>query len=350
MRSPRLKPARAVIAALLALGAAQVSRPAAADDLETLRDRAQAVADQVTALEHQLASLKTEKRDLEEDIARSNRAIAALELDIHDAEARAENARRRYVASAVEVYKAGPSGRLELLLSARSVSELATLAQATSTVAELDSGALERAEEAGRAAAQAQAKLDERKQRLLAERAEVSALAADIDGALDGRTAALDELTHEIAKLEAEARRRARIAAREAREEAAEDALAQVLGPAPQPGAATGPGGPAGTIPPAFASTGVTFEGLASWYGPGFEGNLTANGEIFDPGKYTAASKELPFGTWLYVEYQGRGVVVRINDRGPYAGERILDLSQAAAQAIGLTGVGFVQVEILIKQ
>ncbi|MBA2311479.1 MAG: septal ring lytic transglycosylase RlpA family protein [Actinobacteria bacterium] len=102
-------------------------------------------------------------------------------------------------------------------------------------------------------------------------------------------------------------------------------------------------------LPPGFASTGVTFEGVASWYGPGFEGNLTANGEIFDPSKFTAASKELPFGTWLYVEFQGRGVIVRINDRGPYADGRVIDLSQAAAEAIGMSGVGWVTIEILVK-
>jgi rare lipoprotein A len=78
---------------------------------------------------------------------------------------------------------------------------------------------------------------------------------------------------------------------------------------------------------------------VSSWYGPGFEGVITASGEPFDPYGYTAASPYLPFGTRLYVCYRGC-VTVRVNDRGPYVYGRELDLSQAAAEAIGLTYVG----------
>ncbi|CAN5658757.1 hypothetical protein BH24ACT21_BH24ACT21_12480 [soil metagenome] len=86
----------------------------------------------------------------------------------------------------------------------------------------------------------------------------------------------------------------------------------------------------------------------ASWYGPGFEGNLTANEEVFDPSGYTAAHKTYDFDTKLIVTYEGRSVVVRINDRGPYVAGRELDLSQGAAEYIGLTsvGVGVVDVEV----
>ena len=78
---------------------------------------------------------------------------------------------------------------------------------------------------------------------------------------------------------------------------------------------------------------------VSSWYGPGFKGAITASGEPFDPYGYTAASPYLPFGTRLYVCYQGC-VTVRVNDRGPYVYGRELDLSQAAAEAIGLTYAG----------
>jgi len=80
--------------------------------------------------------------------------------------------------------------------------------------------------------------------------------------------------------------------------------------------------------------------GLASWYGPGFEGSLTASGEVFDPYGYTAAHKTLPLGTQLSVSYAGRTVQVTVNDRGPYSGGRDLDLSQGAAEYLGLTTVG----------
>ena len=80
--------------------------------------------------------------------------------------------------------------------------------------------------------------------------------------------------------------------------------------------------------------------GLASWYGPGFEGSLTASGEVFDPYGFTAAHRTLPFGTQLSVRYGGRSVLVTVNDRGPYTGGRDLDLSQGAAEYLGLTAAG----------
>jgi rare lipoprotein A len=91
----------------------------------------------------------------------------------------------------------------------------------------------------------------------------------------------------------------------------------------------------------AFAQDEAAAEPVVSgWYGPGFEGAITASGEAFDPyGSYTAASPYLPFGTQLYVCLQ-ECVTVRVNDRGPYLYGRELDLSQAAAEAIGLTYVG----------
>jgi len=84
---------------------------------------------------------------------------------------------------------------------------------------------------------------------------------------------------------------------------------------------------------------------LASWYGPGFEGSPTATGEPYDPYGYTAAHKTLPFGTELVVSYGASSVEVTVNDRGPYVGQRELDLSQGAAEALGLTqyGVDYVQ-------
>ncbi|HUP64430.1 MAG TPA: septal ring lytic transglycosylase RlpA family protein [Thermoanaerobaculia bacterium] len=91
--------------------------------------------------------------------------------------------------------------------------------------------------------------------------------------------------------------------------------------------------------------------GMASWYGEEFAGRTTANGEIFDPMKLTAAHQTLPFGTILDVTYlsNGRKVTVRINDRGPFVGNRILDLSYGAAREIGLVepGIGQVQARIV---
>jgi rare lipoprotein A len=84
--------------------------------------------------------------------------------------------------------------------------------------------------------------------------------------------------------------------------------------------------------------------GAASWYGPGFHGRKTASGERFNTHAMTAAHKSLPFGTQVRVvnEKTGRSVVVRINDRGPYAHGRVIDLAQAPARALGITGTAYV--------
>lgn len=101
---------------------------------------------------------------------------------------------------------------------------------------------------------------------------------------------------------------------------------------------------------PASAVTSVV-TGNASWYGPGFAGRHTASGEIFDPNLLTAAHRTLPFDTRVRVTFltTGQSVTVRINDRGPFKDNRIIDLSRAAADAIGLTGsgVGQVRLEVL---
>lgn len=91
--------------------------------------------------------------------------------------------------------------------------------------------------------------------------------------------------------------------------------------------------------------------GLASWYGPGFQGRKTASGERFNQNEMTAAHRSLPFGTKVRVTNRnnGRSVVVRINDRGPFIGGRVIDVSAAAARSLGMvsSGVAPVTVEVL---
>ena len=88
--------------------------------------------------------------------------------------------------------------------------------------------------------------------------------------------------------------------------------------------------------------------GVASWYGPGFHGNRTANGQIYDQYELTAAHPSLPLGTRVMVTNleNGRAVQVRVNDRGPFVDGRAIDLSYAAARTIGMVGPGTVRVRI----
>ncbi|HLY38025.1 MAG TPA: septal ring lytic transglycosylase RlpA family protein [Candidatus Binatia bacterium] len=88
--------------------------------------------------------------------------------------------------------------------------------------------------------------------------------------------------------------------------------------------------------------------GVASWYGPGFHGNRTANGEIYDQYEMTAAHPSLPLGTRVMVTNlaNGRSVEVRINDRGPFVDGRVIDLSYAAARTVAMIGPGTARVRI----
>src|SRR5215470_8653962 len=89
-------------------------------------------------------------------------------------------------------------------------------------------------------------------------------------------------------------------------------------------------------------------DGIASWYGPGFHGKRTANGDIYDQYELTAAHQTLPLGTRVMVTSttNGRSVEVRINDRGPFVGGRIVDLSYAAASVLGMIGPGTMPVRL----
>jgi hypothetical protein len=93
---------------------------------------------------------------------------------------------------------------------------------------------------------------------------------------------------------------------------------------------------------------GLAQSGQASWYGPGFHGKLTASGEIYDERAMTAAHNFLPFGSRAKVTHvtTGRSVEVRINDRGPFVPGRIIDLSRAAARALGILESGIARVRV----
>jgi rare lipoprotein A len=93
---------------------------------------------------------------------------------------------------------------------------------------------------------------------------------------------------------------------------------------------------------------GTTQVGAASYYSDSLAGETTANGESYDPGEMTAAHRSLPFGTRVSVRRidNDRSVVVRINDRGPFVGGRIIDLSRAAATALQMLRAGVARVEL----
>ena len=102
--------------------------------------------------------------------------------------------------------------------------------------------------------------------------------------------------------------------------------------------------------PPPAVSVGYEETGEASWYGYPYHGRPTASGEVYDMDQLTAAHPFLPLGAWVTVENleNGRIMDMRINDRGPFAGRRILDLSRAAARILGAVGPGVIPVRLRV--
>ncbi len=101
---------------------------------------------------------------------------------------------------------------------------------------------------------------------------------------------------------------------------------------------------------PAAPAVGTTETGIASWYGHPYHGKRAANGEVYDMEKMTSAHRTLPFGTRVMVTNltNEKSVEVRINDRGPFVGRRIIDLSRAAAERIGMIGPGTAKVRLVV--
>ena len=333
--------------------------------LDELRERAQAVADEVTSLELRLQDLRAQGVRIDNAIEAASRDIGVLELELARAKAALDAATEGYVERAVEVYKRGAGGDLAILLSATDIAELETLARAASARAEAGVRSLERLKRSQEDLTTTQARLEERTRALMDDKAAAAEVGVRMEAVLTTRRATLRELTSRVEELEVEVARAAarRTAQREAELREAELREAELREAEPrgseegavEEGASGGtPTGAAAEGPEApgarFIGTGVTFEGIASWYGPGFEGNLTASGDVFHRAGHTAASRDLPRGTWLRVSFEGRGVIVLVNDRGPYIEERILDLSEGAAQQIGLTGLGWIQAEIVLPR
>jgi len=326
--------ARVITATVMVAGliASISSQSAGAEDLGTIRARAQSVADEVTELERRAQGLEERKTKLDGRIIGLSSEIGALESKIDAIARELAGAQDIYIERAVEAYKNGTAGtQLDALLAAETMSEFISIAEINMVATSVDLKRLKELEGTRADIEEAQADLDGRKQEQIDARTEIETLGAELRITLDNRRASLRQLAAEVKELEQQVRRDARITA---------------------PSGTQPPSSAIATknIPDGYVSTGVSFGGVASWYGPGFAGNSTANGEIYDPMGLTAASKELPFNTLLFVKYQGRGVVVRINDRGPYVGDRIIDLSQGAAETVGMSGIGWIDATIVVRR
>jgi hypothetical protein len=252
-------------------------------------------------------------------------AIGVTKVTIADERAQIADARAALAAEIVGDYKAGARDATTYVLGAVSFADLADRVDLLDRIDTSEVALITRisAETAGLRATEERLTGQIASQR--GQIAEIAAATQRIDRAIAARHDLLASIT---------TRMRSRLAAEQARR----DRLAQSDG-----GGTTGGGSGGGGTP-----SGPVFYGDSTWYGPGFAGDPTASGEIFDPHKLTAASPWLPFNTILHVTstVTGKSVTVRVNDRGPF-GHGVLDLSQHAARIIGLQGWQRVRIEIV---
>lgn len=317
-------------------------------DVSGIRDELDAATARAFQLETEITALDEDRRALEERLAvTSERLIAqASAVDVADATlAEAEAAFRKRV---VAVYKRGSYDMLELLLSSDTLTELVSRVSLLTRIVEDD----------GRVVADLNlAAADARYQQSVL--ADLQAQDRTLEQELESRITALATLLAEqeslVIQLTVEARE-ALLAARQFNASTRQqwraasipigtDIPRSTATVDSQPGLAYGI---SSYMPRAYHSTGETFSAVCSWYGPGFNGRGTASGQIFNEDDFTCASRTLPFGTVLALTRGDRRIIVYVNDRGPYIDGRDLDLSKAAATALGFSGVATVQVEVVV--
>ncbi len=322
---------------------------ARADDLDAIRKqladanaKTARVLNEIKSLDSKTFAVNRSIAKDEKEVGRTESRIRSAEAHVRELEGQIQLIRKSANVRAVRMYKNGPGSILAPLFTSTTMTDLSKLGMFWESLAEKDGKSLDEAtklrgqrDEEKAALAKTVANLEARVKSLDAQR-------ASLKTAREQRAGSLQEL--KVAIQNAMDAEKKVLAARAA-------AIKK-----PTPGPCT-PGLPArdqrlaallSWISPAkLGPTGVITSGDASWYGPGFDGCRSASGATFKAAQLTAASISLPLGTILKVTRGGRATMVVITDRGPYAHGRVLDLSQAAAQAIGL-GAGTVDMEILL--
>ncbi len=307
------------------------------------------VADLASRLERQLGQL----RSLEDVTSETSVRLGVARLRLDALEAEAADARSLLNARAREAYKRGAWRHLQALFGLESVPQVLSFSRFLGGQMREDQAAYRDLIETREALQQERRSIDEQKQVLLGAHGRIDRVRKSIQALLDAEQAAVASAQAELTRMEAarraeEARRR-RVspeveARRTERQRVLDERLAALL-------AWYAPGiGSEPFLPKLLKSTGLVTTGASSWYGPGFDGRRASSGATYRQTQLTAASLVLPFGTFLKVTLGGRSVVVVITDRGPYVAGRVLDLSAAAGEAIGLSGVRDVRMEILVPR
>jgi rare lipoprotein A len=336
-----------VAAALLAAPSTAFARPALppkgpAPASVTSTD---APTQQAIDLQRSIDAVQAEQVSLDNRVTVTGKLVVNQTTALDAADAELQTAQRIYDERVVAMYQAGDYDLFSILLDAQSFTDLIGRLELFTSILESDRTALE---EVSIVAAQAQyqaGQLDQLRSQEVTLRSLKDQRATSLTAALAQQQTLLASIPTASQALVEKVRTQA--SARRAAWSAASVPLGTVLKPVSHrvlPSAASYLGSPYHYA--RYRATGTSFKVVSSWYGTDFNGLTTASGETFNANDFTCAHASLPFGTWLALtRYDSRTkstrrVVVVVNDRGPYADGRTLDVSQAAADALGLTSVG----------
>lgn len=315
----------------------------------SLSAQQKATAARIDVVNEKLTNLRENSRAVTFRLQVSDRRLAALQVALQNAEEAYADQQVAFDQRLVEIYKNGSGFSFAVLSEADDLNDLVVRMRLLAMIADADQRTLVGLRDEKVSVAQARDRMsqikDDQEEMLLFQRTQAEELAKDL--ALHKRL--LKKISAKI---------KAYLAAREAmRARAIRASVRPNKGlsreiPSIRVTVDRYPGMQFLTAydnPRRYKATGRKENGEASWYGgnDGFNGKPTASGEMYNDNDFTAAHKTLPFGTYLAVLYNGRGVVVRITDRGPFVQGRFLDLSKRAAYALGFDGVADVKTEIV---
>ena len=324
-----------------------IPAPARARDPEAIGAQRDEAVDRALELETRIATLDEDLRALDRRLSVLAERVRAQRLEVARSTAALAEAEIRFRERLVILYKRGTIEPLSLLFTADTIGDLVTRATALSRISEDDARVVTELNQAiAEARYQESVLSDLLEQDTALHEAESARLVS-----LKDLKAEQDALIERLSEEAREALYRARALSAEERRQWREASI--LLGTPIERAAATVSPYPgityavASYMPRRYVSTGESWTALCSWYGPGFHGRMAASGQIFNEDDFTCASRTLPFGTLLALSNGYRRVLVYVNDRGPYVGNRELDLSKAAARALGIGGVGYVRAEIV---
>ncbi|MHB1340145.1 MAG: septal ring lytic transglycosylase RlpA family protein [Coriobacteriia bacterium] len=285
---------------------------------------------------------------IESRLAATAARIAVQKQRIESAETSLAEAQSQYDAHVISVYKRGSVEPISILLTSESLNDLIGKVSVLSRMAEKDSRVVADLNVAAAEARFQAATLED----IHAQDAELQRLQqerkAEVEQRLEDQERLVSTLNDEAHDVLAKARRLD--AATRARWRASSIPVGVDI---PRADATLLPYAErtylvSAYMPRTYRTTGSGFTAVCSWYGPGFDGNGTASGQKFNQEDFTCASRTLPFGTVLALTRGDARVIVYVNDRGPFISGRDLDLSKAAAQALGFSGVARVHAEIVV--